>query len=132
MADYSTIVNTKEGQAHISTKKRWMFFFWMPHTGVLPYPCRATDLKQFGTFIKWRTSEPATLEKLHNAIVQLVQEIGVSGLAEVVNSAKAAQQIWRTFGGADSGLQDIARVADQHGIKIAILSEVIEFIKEIQ
>jgi hypothetical protein len=81
MSKLSTIVDTSDGQAHVSTKSRWMGVIPMPHTGVLPYPCSAGEIKRVGTFIKWNTNDPATPANLHDAIVRLVQEIGASGLA---------------------------------------------------
>ena len=88
MSKHSTIVDTKEGQAHVSTKRRWMGVVSMPDTGVRPYPCSAGDLARLGTFIKWTTDDANVLARLHEAIVRLVQEVGVSGLVEIRNSAR--------------------------------------------
>lgn len=132
MAAFSTIVETKEGQAHVSTKSRWVAVFPMPHTGILPHPCSAADLKQLGTFIKWTTDDPATLQKLHDAIVRLVQDIGVSGLVEVANSAKMTEQMWKASGGAGSGLQEMVQMAAQDGADFPIPSDVLKFIKGFQ
>src|SRR2546430_113210 len=80
------VFNTKEGEVHILTKRRWLFVFPIPHTSVVPR--HGADLKRLGTFIKWTTNDPGTLATLHNAVIRLVEEIGISGLVEVANSVK--------------------------------------------
>src|SRR5207245_2029123 len=122
----SSIVDTKEGQAHVSTKSRWLYLFPMPHTGAMPYPCSATDLKRLGVFIKWNTNEPAMLAKLHGAIVRIVEEFGVSCLVEIANSAKMTQQVAKTFGGS---WQDIVKQAAQDDVAFPLPDDVIRYIK---
>ena len=109
-----------------------MSIFPMPHTGVLPHPCSAAELKRLGTFIKWTTDDPTVIEKLHDAIARLVQDIGVLGLVEVANSAKMTEHVWKTFGGAGSGLQDMVQMAAQDGVDFPIPSDVLKFIKGFQ
>src|SRR5712692_3633248 len=113
MSAQSTIVDTKEGQAHVSTKSRWFYLFPMPHTGAMPYPCGATDLKRLGVFIKWNTNDPATLARLHAAIVRSVEELGISGLVEIAKSAKMKKQVAKTFG---ASWHDLIRQAAQDGV----------------
>jgi len=132
MSKHSTIVGTKEGQAHVSTKSKWMGVVSMPHTGVTPHPCSAADLKRLGTFIKWTTDDPAVLTKLHDAIVTLVQEVGASGLVEIANSAKMTEQVWRTLGGAGSGLKSIAEEAAREGAPFPMPAEVLKYLKGFQ
>lgn len=129
MSAFSNIIDTKEGQAHISTKSRWLSIVPMPHTGVMPYPCSARDLKRLGTFIKWTTSNPAVLEKLHESIVSLVQEVGVSGLADIRNSARMTEGVWKTFGGAGCGLKETVGMAKQEGIAFPVPDEVLKYVK---
>src|SRR5438132_7577589 len=71
MSKHSTIVHTKEGQAHVSTKRKWMAVISMPHTGVTPYPCSAAELGRLGVFIKWTTDDAVVLASLNEAIVRL-------------------------------------------------------------
>lgn len=132
MSKLSTIVDTKEGQADISTKKKWMFLVPMPHTAVLPYPCPAADLARLGTFIKWTTSDAAVLATLHEAIVHLVEEVGVSGLVEIRNSARMAEQVWNALAGPGSGLQAMAEMAAHDGASFPVPPVVLKHIKGFQ
>ena len=100
----------KREMAHVSTKSRWMGVVPIPHTGIMPYPCGAGDLARLGTVIKWTSDDPALLAHLHEAIVSLVQEVGVSGLVEIRNSARMTQQLWKISGGA--GLRIARRSRD--------------------
>lgn len=109
-----------------------MAFVSMPHTGVTPYPCSAGDLAQLGTFIKWTTDDPVVLASLHEAIVRLVQEIGVSGLVEIRNSARMTEQVWKKFGGSGSGLQNVAEMAAQEGAPFPIPADVLKYVKGFQ
>jgi len=132
MSKHSTIVDTKEGQAHVSTKRRWMAVVSMPHTGVTPYPCSAGDLARLGTFIKWNTDDAVVLARLHEAIVRLVQEVGVSGLVEIRNSARMTEQESKTFGGAGSGLLNVAEMAAQEGTPFPMPADVLRYVKGFQ
>jgi hypothetical protein len=106
MASYSTIIDVKDGRAHVSTKSRWMFVLSMPHTGVLPHPCSAVDVKRLGTVIKWTTDDPAVLKKMHEAIVRVVQDIGVGGFFYAAQVAKTRKQVY-----GHSWLQDMVQLA---------------------
>ena len=132
MSKLSTIVDTSDDQVHISTKSRWMGVVPMPHTGVLPYPCSAGEIKRVGTFIKWKTNDPATLARLHDAIVKLVQDIGVSGLAAVRDSARMTEGVWKTFGGDGCGLQQVVEMAAQDGIDFPLPADVLKHVKGFQ
>src|SRR6266496_2811120 len=61
-------------------------------------PLRAGDLKGLGTFVKWTTSDPTVLATLHEAVVRLVQEIGISGMVEIANSVKMTAQVAHSLG----------------------------------
>ena len=132
MSTYSKIIDTKEGQAYVRTKSKWLYIFPMPYTSVMPYPCSAADLKRFGTFIKWTTNDPAVLAQLHESIVHLVQEVGVSGLVEIANSAKMTERVLKTFGGTGSGLQGIVEMAAQSGVTFPIPADVLKYFKGFQ
>ncbi|HAF13839.1 MAG TPA: hypothetical protein DCK99_09110 [Blastocatellia bacterium] len=95
MSTYFNAIDTDEGPVHILTKSRWLGIFPNPHTSVMPH--HATSLKRLGTVIRWTTSDAGLLATLHNATVRLVQELGISGLADVANSAKMSQRVWKTL-----------------------------------
>jgi hypothetical protein len=132
MSNYSTIAETVEGHAQIMTKSRWMYVVPMPHTSIMPYPCSASDLKRLGTFIKWTTDDPAVLAKLHDSIVSLVQEVGITGMVEIANNAKMTEQIWKRFGGAGSGLQDAVEMAAQEGVTFPMPANALKYLKGFQ
>jgi hypothetical protein len=132
MSKYSTIVDNNDGQAHVSTKSRWMGVVPMPHTAVLPQPCSAGDIKRLGTFIKWTTDDPAVLAKLHDAIVCVVREVGVSGLAEIRDSARMTEGVWKAFGGDGPGVQNCVEMAAQEGVAFPLPADVMKYVKGFQ
>lgn len=127
MSAYFKVLDTNEGQVHVLTKRRWLYIFPMPHTSVTPRS--GANLKRLGTFIKWTTDDPAMLATLHDAIVRLVEEVGISGLVEIANSAKMTEQVWKTFGGAGSGLHEIVKQAAQDGVSFPVPEDVLKYIK---
>lgn len=124
MSTYFKAIDTNEGQVHVLTKTRWMGFVPMPHTSVMPH--NATDLKRLGTFIKWTTKDPAMLATLHEAIVRLVEEVGISGLVEIANSARMTARVAKTFGGT---WHDIVKQAAQDGVAFPVPDDVLRYIK---
>ena len=84
-------LDTSEGLAHVLTKTRWLGFVSMPQTSVMPH--NATDLRRMGTLIKWTTIDPAVLTTLHDAIVLLVGEAGISGVFDIANCVKMTEQV---------------------------------------
>ena len=132
MSKHSTTLDTRFGQATVSTNPRWMMVVAMPHTTIMPYPCSASELKQFGTFIKWNTNDLATLKTLHEAIVRLVAEVGAPGMVEIANSAKATEQIWKAFSGTGCALKETVGMAQQEGIAFHLPDEVLKYLKGFQ
>jgi hypothetical protein len=132
MTTYSTITETGEGQADITTKSKWLYVFPMPHTTVMPHPCSAADLKRLGTFIKWTTNDPAVLASLHESIVRLVQVVGTPGLVEIANSAKMTQRLCKTFPAAGSSFQEVVALAAQEGINFPLPPDVLSHLKGFQ
>jgi len=124
MSTYFRAVETNDGQVHVLTKSRWMGFFRMPHTSVTPRS--ATDVRRLGTFIKWTTSDPATLLALHDAILRLVEQFGASGLVEIANSVKMTARVAKTFGGS---WRDIVKAAAQDGVAFPVPDDVLRRMK---
>src|SRR6266481_1762549 len=124
MSTYFKALDTSEGQVHIITKTRWLGFVPMPHTSVVPHS--AVDLKHLGTFIKWTTSDSATLATLHNGIVRLVEQVGISGLVEIANSAKMTQRVAKTFGGT---WHDIVKQATRDGVPFPVSDDILRYMK---
>ena len=89
-------------------------------------PQGAPDLKRLGTFIKWTTADATTLATLHEAIVSLVLQIGVSGLVEIGNSVKVTERIAGAVGG---DWHDIVKQAAHDGASLPIPEEVLRRIK---
>jgi len=124
MSTYFKAVDTSEGSVHVLTKTRWLGFIPMPHTSVMPQG--AADLKRLGTFIKWTTRDATTLATLHEAIVRLVQQNGVSGLVEIGNSVKMTERVASTVGG---DWRDIVKQAVRDGVAFPVPDEVLRYIK---
>ena len=96
----------------------------MPHTSVTPRS--AGDLKRLGTFIKWNTSDSAKLSTLHDAIVRLVEQVGISGLVEIGNSVKMTQGVAKSFGG---DWRDVIKQAAQDGVEFPMPDDVLKHMK---
>ena len=124
MSTYFKTLDTSEGQIHVLTKTRWMGFVPMPRTSVMPH--NATDLKGLGTLIKWTTNDPAMLCSLHDAIVHLVEEIGISGLFEIANCVKMTEQ---AVGRLGIDWRGAIKEAIQKGIIPPVSDDVLRHIK---
>jgi hypothetical protein len=53
---------------------------------------KASQLGRTSSCIRWKTTDPIILARLHEAVVRLVQEIGLSGLAELAEAARMTQR----------------------------------------
>lgn len=96
MTKYFTTLDTEEGRIHIVTKSRWLGIFPMPHTSVVPH--RGADLPQLGTFIQWEPSDSTSLRTHHDAVIRLVEERGISGVANIARDEKRTEQVAKTMG----------------------------------
>jgi hypothetical protein len=121
---YFKAIDTSEGLVHVLTKTRWLGLIPMPHTSVMPQG--AADLKRLGTFIKWTTKDATTLATLHEATVRLVQQNGVSGLAEIGKSVKMTERVASAVGG---DWHDIVKQAARDGVAFPVPDEVLRYIK---
>ncbi len=124
MSSYFKVLSTDEGLVLIVTKTRWMVFFPMPHTSVMPHSAPA--LKRLGTLIKWTTNDAVILAKLHDAIVRLVEQFGISGLVEIANSVKVTERVAKTLGGS---WYDIVKQAVRDGVAFPVPDDVLRYIK---
>jgi hypothetical protein len=88
-------------------------------------PHRTSRLKQLGTVIKWNTADPAILAELHDKIVQLVQERGAAGLADIAESARMAQGVAKQFG---QNWQEIVQQARGKGVPFPP-NDVLKYVK---
>jgi hypothetical protein len=73
-----------------------MGFVSAPHTSVVPHEAR--DLARLGTHIQWATKDPAMLSALHDAVVRLVDEVGISGLAQIASRERETERLAKTLG----------------------------------
>src|SRR6266436_10281109 len=89
MAKYFEALDTPEGTVLVLTKTRWAMLVPMSHTSVMPH--RGAELKNLGSTIKWDTKEPALLRTLHQSVVGLVKQIGLSGIRDVAETTRMAQ-----------------------------------------
>ena len=123
-----SVLESDEGRIFIVTKTRWMGVFPRPHTSVMPYS--TLQLKRLGTFIRWSARDPESLEKLHNAIVQCVQENGISGLAEFVNGVKKSEQVWKALPESGPWLLEMVRQASEDGVEWPLPVDVLRQIRK--
>ena len=94
MATYWTTLETDEGQVHVVSRSRWLYIFPMPYTSVVPH--RTADLARFGTSIRWQNG--AALKTCHEAVISLVKERGLSGVASIAESEKNNARIAKELG----------------------------------
>ena len=100
----------------------------IPHTSVTPR--NASDLKRLGTFIKWTTDDPPMLARLHDDIVRLVREGGISGLAVFANDMRVIQRIAKTSGARWHDLvSHMVEEMAQKGIAFPVPDDVLRYIK---
>jgi len=124
MATHFNALETSEGMVHVLTKTRWAGIFPMPHTSVMPHS--GAELKRLGTLIKWNTKEAALLSTLHQGIVRLVEQVGISGIREIANSARMTDRVAKSFGDT---WQNVVRLAAQDGIDFPIPDDILRHIK---
>ncbi len=124
MATYYDSVETSEGIVHILTKTRYLGIFPRPRTSVMPH--KGSDLGRLGTAITWSTNDAAILGTLHPRIVELVREVGVSGIREIANSARMSDRVAKTFGGS---WRDVVASAAQDGVPFPMPDDVLRYVK---
>jgi len=124
MSTYFKSLNTNEGLVHVLTKTRYLGLIPMPRTSVMPH--KAANLKRLGTFIKWTTNDPTVLAKLHDAIVSLVEEVGISGLFEIAHCVKMTE---RVVGRLGIDWRGAIKEAIQKGILPPVPDDVLRYIK---
>lgn len=125
MSTFFEVLETTEGPIHILTKTRWLGFIPKPHTSIMPH--HAKDLTRLGTLIKWNTSDPVVLRTLHEAVIRLVRDVGVSGMVDIAASVRMTEKAAKTFGG---NWHDIVKHAAQDGgISFPVSDDVLRYIK---
>ena len=124
MSEYFKELVTDEGKVHVITKSRWMGFVHMPHTSVVPY--KSADLGRLGTFIRWDTKDPAMLGTLHDAVVRLVEEVGISGLVDIANREKKTEHVAKTMG---LSWRELAEEAAKSRAEIPVLDDVLRHVE---
>lgn len=124
MSEYFKALDTDEGRVHVLTKSRWMGLVPMPHTSVVPH--KATDVGRLGTYIRWATKDPAMLSTLHDAVVRLVEEVGISGLFEIANREKQTERIAKSMG---ISWRELAEEAAKSRDVIPVLDDVLRHVE---
>ncbi len=88
---YACSVQTAEGIVRIVTHDKACFVFRHPHTSIIPPRMRWAGY--VSCTLQWKSSDPKLLADLHSEIVQLVQQLGTTGLFEIGKSVKAAMML---------------------------------------
>lgn len=125
MSKHVTVVNTDEGHVTVMTKSRWLAIIPIPHTSVVPESY--SDLGRLGTFIRWLPSDAAALKAHHAAVVHLVEERGISGVARIAADEKAAARTAKTLG---LTYQEMAEEVRNSRAPISDIDDVIRFVKK--
>jgi hypothetical protein len=125
MSKYFKELETGEGQVHILTKTRWLGLFPVPHTSIMPY--HVADLTRLGTFIKWTTNDPTVLATLHEAVIRLVEQVGISGMVDIANAVKMAERAAMMFGGSWHGI--IKEGARDNGVNFEVSDDILKYVK---
>jgi hypothetical protein len=124
MATFYNAVQTHDGIAHVLTKTRYLGIVPWARTSVTPHSRR--ELASLGTAITWLTKDPVTLRELHERIVSLVTEFGISGIREIANSARMSDRVAKTFGGS---WRDVVASAAQDGVPFPIPEDILRYVK---
>lgn len=122
MTKYFTTLVTDEGRINVITRSKWMVIFPMPYTSVVPQ--RSGDLARFGTFIRWQ--DGAALKERHEAVINLVKEIGLSGVASMAEREKNNARVAKEFG---MTYQELVAQAMQSRKSIPDLDNVLKYAK---
>jgi len=124
MSTHFDALETDDGIVHVLTKTRWANLIPMPHTSVMPH--RGTQLARLGTMIKWTTKDPDILATLHSRVVDIVKQVGISGVREIADSARMSDRVAKTFGGT---WHDVVRQAAQDGVPFPLPDDILPYIK---
>jgi hypothetical protein len=124
MASYYDSVDTSEGIAYVLTKARYLGIIPLPRTSIMPHS--GSQVGRLGTAITWTTNDAGILRTLHSRIVELVRELGVSGIREIANSAKMSDRVAKTFGGS---WRDVVASAAQDGVPFPMSDDVLRYVK---
>ena len=89
-------LQTDEGLVQIITRDRWLYIVPLCYTSVVP--STRGDLARLGTFIKWNTTDSAMLRSLHEAVIRLVDDVGISGLADIAAGEKRTHRTAKAMG----------------------------------
>lgn len=101
---FLTNVETLEGEVAVITKTRFLFFFNSPRTSVMP--SSLMELGEKGIQFQWATSSPTSLERLHNLLVQALQEVSLTELRGIADMGKQLMSIGAPFIPEDAPLPD--------------------------
>jgi hypothetical protein len=121
------IVESADGFVHVVTKSRSAGLLPDPHTSIIP--ANSAAVKSLGIVIHWRTREPSTLKKLHQAVIAMVEANSLITLVEIVNLAKCPPSALRKVGIEGAGLYAVAKDWQNHDVPFPFPSEVVEHAK---
>jgi hypothetical protein len=124
MSSLVNILKTDEGLVHIITRTRWLYIFPLYYTSIVPN--NLSDLRHRGVFIRWNTRQPAKLPSLHQAVIRLVEDIGVSGLADMAVVEKQTARVAKSMG---ISYRELCDEAIKSRDPIPVLDDVLRHVK---
>ncbi len=99
-----TKVQTQGGEVTVITKTRFLFLLSLARTSVMP--ARAGQLGRLGVQFHWTTSDPNSLERLHNLLVQTLQEVTLAELRGIADQGKQLMSFGLPFIPQEAPLPD--------------------------
>lgn len=125
MTSLVKVLETEEGVAHIITRSRWLYVFPLCYTSVVPTKWR--NLVGKGTFIRWNTDDSTRLASLHDAVIRLVDDVGIAGLAEIADREKRTHRMAKAMG---ISYRELCDEAIRSRTPIPVLDDVLGHVKK--
>lgn len=125
MTSIFSSLETDEGLVHIITRNRWLYIFPLYYTSIVPNG--RGDLAHKGTFIRWNTSEYTKLPSLHQAVIHLVEDIGISGVADMAVREKQTAHVAKAMG---ISYRELCYQAIKSRNPIPVLDDVLKHVKK--
>lgn len=106
-------VDTETGEVIVMTKTRYLLFFNMPRTSVMPW--HMGELRSLGVQFHWKTSDRVQLERLHNLLLQTLRDgMGLADLRYIAEVGKQLMQLGLPFVPGDAPVpESLKQVSEQ-------------------
>jgi len=96
----------------------------LPYTSIVRH--KTSDLVRVGILIKWIPKNKEMLETLHNAVIRLVLEVEISGLADIADRERKNERVARSMG---KSYHELFLLAAQSRDAIPVLDDVLRHVR---